>query len=180
MLEAIHLIPEAMLLPPGSGSSQAAVAATRVDSWGPSSSRRSGIGGEGEVSSRWGLVSGPEFLKLFDHAVEVRVAGAESPRQQVSAAFRDLLSIGNHIELTGLARCDHRFDAEARSDEGHETRDLGLIVLSRWAVNDFDSHPDLPSAGIRRRSCSRLRHYTAIGARAGGGFQEVATVRRGG
>ena len=45
-----------------------------------------------------------------------------------------------HFELSGLAGLKDGFHAEALFDQGHETRDLGLVVVSRGAVDDFDLH----------------------------------------
>jgi hypothetical protein len=36
-------------------------------------------------------------------------------------------------------------------DEGHETRDLGLVILSSGAVDDLDLHPVLRSVQYSRR-----------------------------
>ena len=80
------------------------------------------------------------LLDLLDHAIEIRIAGPKLPSEPVPTAFGDSLAIRDHLELTGLARCNHRFKVEALLDEGHETRDLGLVVLSRRAVYDFDLH----------------------------------------
>jgi hypothetical protein len=91
------------------------------------------------------------LLKLRDDGVEIGVTTTQAPREPVTAACRDSLAIRDHVELTGFAGRRHGVDAEAPLDEGHETRDLGPVVLSRRTVHDLDLHPDLlPS------QCSRL------------------------
>ena len=80
------------------------------------------------------------FFDLLDHAIEIGIAGAKLSREKVSAALGDLLAVRDHLELAGLTRCNHGINAKALLDEGHETRDLGFVVLSRRAVNDLDVH----------------------------------------
>ena len=75
------------------------------------------------------------------HDFEVRISGAEAPGDHVPTTLGDFLAVSEDIELTGLAGSDHRLDSKMRSDESHETRDFGLIVLSRRAADDLDSHP---------------------------------------
>jgi len=91
------------------------------------------------------------LLKLLDHAIDIGVAGAKAPREPVPAALGYPLSVSDNLELTGLTRRKDGFNVEAILDEGHETRDLGFVVLSRRAVNDLDFHSVLQSA-----SCSHL------------------------
>jgi hypothetical protein len=78
--------------------------------------------------------------KLLDHTFEIGIADAKAPREPLAAALCNLLAVSDHLELTGLTRRKDGFNAEALFDEGHETRDLGLVVLSRRAVNDLDLH----------------------------------------
>jgi hypothetical protein len=80
------------------------------------------------------------LLKLLDHAIEVGIAGAKAPRQPVPAALSDPLAISDNFELTCLPGHQDGFNVEALLDKGHETRDLGLVVLSCGAVNDLDLH----------------------------------------
>ena len=80
------------------------------------------------------------LLEPLDHAIEIRIAGAKAPCKPVAATRGNLLAVSDHLELTGLTRHGHGIDAEALLDEGHETRDLILVVLSRRAVNDLDLH----------------------------------------
>jgi hypothetical protein len=91
------------------------------------------------------------FLQLLHHAIEIGIAGAKAPCEPVPAALGNLLAVSDHLELTGFPRSRDGFNVKAPLDEGHETRDLGLVVLSRRAVNDLDLHSVLQSA-----SCSEL------------------------
>jgi hypothetical protein len=50
------------------------------------------------------------------------------------------LAVCEHVELASFAGCTDGFNAEAILDEGSETRDLGGVVVSGRAVNDFDFH----------------------------------------
>lgn len=77
------------------------------------------------------------FDETLDDAIQIRVAAAEAASEPVPAAFRDFLAVSEHVELPGLARCAKHFNIQTLLDLGHETRDLGLVILSRWAVNDF-------------------------------------------
>jgi len=77
---------------------------------------------------------------LLDQAIEIRVAGSKYPREPISTAFGNPLAVCDHLELTGLTRCNDDFNAQALLDEGRETRDLDLVVLSGRAMNDFDLH----------------------------------------
>jgi hypothetical protein len=86
------------------------------------------------------------LLELLDQAIKIGVACAEASREPVSAALGNQLAVREHLELTGLTRPKNRFNAQATLDEGHETRDLDLVVLSRRAVNDFDLHSVRQSA----------------------------------
>ena len=76
----------------------------------------------------------------LDHAVEIGIAGAKTPRKPVPAAPGDRLAVREHVELTSRARRTDGVNVQAFLDEGHETRDLGAVVLSRRAMNDFDLH----------------------------------------
>ncbi len=86
------------------------------------------------------------LLKLVDHVIEIGIAGAKAPCEPVPTALGNPLAVREHLELTRLARRQDGFDAQALLDEGHETRDLDLIVLSNLAVNDFYLHSVLESA----------------------------------
>jgi hypothetical protein len=85
------------------------------------------------------------LLELLDHAIEIGIAGTKAPCEPVPTALGNPLAVSDHLELTGLTRRNHGFNVEALLDEGHETRDLGLVVLSRRAVNDLDLHSVLIS-----------------------------------
>ena len=79
-------------------------------------------------------------LQLLDYAIQIRIARAKAPRDPVPAALGDPLAVSDDLELTGLSRRKDDFNIEALLDKGHETRDLGLVVLSCRAVNDLDLH----------------------------------------
>ena len=80
------------------------------------------------------------FLKLFDDAIEIGITGVKAPCEPVPTALGNPLAVREHLELTDLAKCNDSVNIQALLDEGRETRDLGLVVLSRRAVNDFDLH----------------------------------------
>ena len=80
------------------------------------------------------------LLKLLDHTFEIRIAGAKAPCEPAPTALGNPLAVSDHLELTELTGRNDGFNAEALLDEGHETRDLGLVVLSRRAVNDLNLH----------------------------------------
>jgi hypothetical protein len=77
---------------------------------------------------------------LLDQAIEIGVAGAKAPREPVPTSLGNSFAVCDHIELTGLTRGDDGVNVQALFDKGRETRDLGTVVLSRWAMNDFDLH----------------------------------------
>ena len=85
----------------------------------------------------------PVFFESLDHTIEIGIAGAKLSREKVPATLGDLVAVSDHFELTGLTRRNHGINAKALPDEGHETRDLGFVVLSRRAVNDFYLHEGL-------------------------------------
>jgi len=80
------------------------------------------------------------LLESGDDRVEIGGAAAKPPREPVPAAFRDFLAVRDHVELAKFAERRDSVDAEALLDEGHETRDLGTVVLSRRTLHDFDLH----------------------------------------
>lgn len=77
---------------------------------------------------------------MLDQAIEIGVTGSKSPREPISTALGNPLAVRDHLELTGLTRGNDGFNAQALLDEGRETRDLDIVVLSGRAVNDFDLH----------------------------------------
>jgi hypothetical protein len=89
------------------------------------------------------------FLELLDHAIEIGIAGAKASCKPVPTALGYPLAVSDDLELTCLPGRNDGFYAEAIFDEGHETRDLGSVVLSRRAVDDLDLHYVIQSA-----SCS--------------------------
>ena len=94
------------------------------------------------------------LLELVDYSVEVRIAGAKASGEPVAAALGNPFAVSDNLELAGLTRRKDGFDAEALLDEGHETRDLDLVVLSRRAVNDFDLHL---FSNLLREQCSLMK-----------------------
>jgi hypothetical protein len=70
---------------------------------------------------------------------ENALAGAKAPCKPVSAA------LGDHLKLAFLAPCNQGFKAEPLLDEGRETRDLGVVVLSGRAGKYLDLHSVLQS-----------------------------------
>ena len=86
------------------------------------------------------------LVELFDQAIEIGVPSSKFPREPISSALGNPLAVRDHLELTGLTRCNDGFNVQALLDEGRETRDLGIVVASGRAVNDFDLHPVLQTA----------------------------------
>ena len=80
------------------------------------------------------------LLELLDHAFEIRIAGPKASCEPVPAARGNPVAVRDHVELTGLTRDTDGVNVQALLDEGHETRDLDLVVLSGRTVNDFDLH----------------------------------------
>jgi hypothetical protein len=87
------------------------------------------------------------LLKLFDYAIEIGIACAKLLCEPVAAALGNQFAVGDYLELAGLTRRKYRINSQPLLDEGHETRDLSPVVLSRWAVNDFDFHSGLQDDG---------------------------------
>lgn len=83
---------------------------------------------------------GTALPKQLNHVVQIGIASAEASGEPISTAPGNLLAVGNYVKLTSLSRANHGYDAEALVYEGHETRDLGFVVLSGRAGNDFDLH----------------------------------------
>jgi hypothetical protein len=83
---------------------------------------------------------GNALLELLNHVIEIGITCAKAFCEPVSTALGNPLSIGEHLELTGSARRNRSFDAKTLLNQGHETRDLGFIVLSRRAGTYFNLH----------------------------------------
>jgi len=83
------------------------------------------------------------LLKLFDHAIEIGITCAKLLCEPVAATLGNYFAVRDYLELTRLTRRKHGINSQSLFDEGHETRDLNLVVLSRWTVNDFDFHSGL-------------------------------------
>ena len=77
---------------------------------------------------------------MVHHAVEIGIARAKHSGEPVPAALGDLRPVRDDVELAGLPRRSRGINSQSLLDEGHETRDLGIVVLSGRAVNDFDLH----------------------------------------
>jgi hypothetical protein len=88
---------------------------------------------------------GKALLKLLNHVIEIGITCAKAFCEPVSTALGNSLSIGQHLKLTGSARRNRSFNAETLFDEGHETRDLGFVVLSGGAGTDLNFHSVLQS-----------------------------------
>ena len=123
-------------------------------------SRRSGAAAD---RSGWlrapGLSGGgarTELLEPLDHNIEIRITGAKLASDPVPAAFGDALAVRDDLELTGPAGSRHGVDADVLLDEGHETRDLSLVILSRWAIHDLDLHSLLRSVQYSPRGGGRM------------------------
>jgi len=97
------------------------------------------------------LFQGRSSSELLDHAIEIGIARAKAPCQPIPTALGNLLAVSDNLELTGLPRRNDGFNVEAILDEGHETRDLGLVVLSCRAVNNLDLHP-VPQSASKGKS----------------------------
>ena len=80
------------------------------------------------------------FLDLLNHAVEVGITPAETSSEPVPAALTNFLSVRDNLKLTGFSTRDDGFNIETLLDEGRETRNLGFVVPSRWAVNNLNLH----------------------------------------
>lgn len=98
-------------------------------------------------------------LELVHHRAEVRVPGSKSPGEPVPAAGGNVLAVGDYIELPPRARNRDCLDVQSLPDQGHETRDLSLVVLSGGAVDDFYVHAlrfrlEQASSGSPRRIVS--------------------------
>src|SRR5689334_16260766 len=80
------------------------------------------------------------LLQLGHHVAEVRITCSEAPREPVPAAVGNRLSIGEHLKLPRLARCNHGLYPEPLLDHGRETRGLGLIARSRRTGSYLNLH----------------------------------------
>ncbi len=80
------------------------------------------------------------FGKLLDQLFEIGITCSEASREPVSAALSNSLPVRQHIELARLARPAHSVNVQSLLDQGHETRDLGTVVVSRRTMNNFHFH----------------------------------------
>jgi hypothetical protein len=86
-------------------------------------------------------------LELLNDAIGIGVAGAKASGKPVSTAAHDSLAIGEHFKRTSLAGRNDGINAEPLFDQGHETRDLGFVVLSRRAGTYLNFHSGLQPMG---------------------------------
>jgi hypothetical protein len=80
------------------------------------------------------------LLELLNHVIEIGITCAKAFCEPVSAALGNSLSISQHVELTSIAGRNRNFHAEALFNQGHETRDLGFVVLSCRARTYLNFH----------------------------------------
>jgi hypothetical protein len=91
---------------------------------------------------------GLAFFQPFDDSVEIRITGAKLPGQEITATFRDFLTVHQNIELAALAGLHHGFHAETLLDQGREPRDLDFIIPSGRAMDDFNFHFNTPQSQV--------------------------------
>ena len=71
--------------------------------------------------------SGALLLEVLDHGLKIRKARAEEgPRERIAAPGRYDAFVNHHVELTDPARHHRGLHVEALTDEGDETRRLGV------------------------------------------------------
>ena len=80
------------------------------------------------------------LLELVNHLVEIGIACAKAPGEPVSTTLSDSLSVSQYLKLTGLAGRDDGFSTQPLFYQGHETRDLGFVVLSCRARTYLNFH----------------------------------------
>ena len=51
------------------------------------------------------------LLELFDHAIEIGIAGAKATCEPVPTSLGNPLAVRDHLELTGLTRRNDGFNA---------------------------------------------------------------------
>ena len=103
-----------------------------------------------------GCLTRAALLEQLDHAVEIGITGAKASCEPVPAPLGNRLAVRDYVELAGITRRKEGVNAQALLDEGHETRDLGAVVLSSRAVNDFNLH-----FVLRSGSCGHLGNHSA-------------------
>jgi hypothetical protein len=102
--------------------------------------------------------------EMVHHAVEIGIAGAKHSGEPVPAALGDLRPVRDDVELAGLSRRHNGINAHALLDQGHETRDLGLVVPSRRAVDYLDLHSVLPSIYVAAEQTTLTGRYRGSSA----------------
>ena len=78
--------------------------------------------------------------QLLDHIIEIRITSTEFSRNPVTASFSDCLAVDDYLKLASITWLSECLNLEFCFNEGHETRNLGLIIFSRGAINYFDFH----------------------------------------
>jgi N-acetylmuramoyl-L-alanine amidase len=81
----------------------------------------------------------------IDHSVQVGITSPKPARNPIASTGGNLLAVSNDVKLTGLSGPRHHVDTEALLNEGRETRDLGLVVLSSRAEYNLNLHRVLRS-----------------------------------
>lgn len=94
---------------------------------------------------RAGNLSARALLEFVYDGFGIGIASAEFACEPIATTRCDGLAVREYVELAGFAGGTNGFDSEATFDEGRETRDLGNVVVSGGAVNDFDFHVGLRS-----------------------------------
>jgi hypothetical protein len=90
------------------------------------------------------------LLELVNYSVEIRIACAKASGEPVAAALGDCFAISDHVKLTSVAGRNHGVNAETLFDQGHETRDLGLVVPSRGTGAYLDFHAVLQAVAVEQ------------------------------
>ena len=91
---------------------------------------------------------GNAFLELLNHVIEIGITCAKAFCEPVSTALGNPLSIGEHLELASSAGRNRNVHAKTLFNQGHETRDLGFIALSRRAGTYLNFHSVLQSCFV--------------------------------
>jgi hypothetical protein len=99
------------------------------------------------VVQKWFFVLAASFLKLINHAIQIRIAGAKASGEPVTAALHHFLAIGKNFKLAGFSRRYHGVNAQPLFNQGHETRDLGFVIASCRAGKYLNFHSVLQVVG---------------------------------
>ena len=99
------------------------------------------------------------LLELINHLVEIGIACAKAPGEPVSTTFGDFLAISQHLELAGLSGRNNSVSTKPLFYHGHETRDLGFIVLSCRAGTYLNFHVSSNGMAILSHGMDELRKH---------------------